>query len=140
MDFGLLSLFFGSFLASTILPGGVEGLLYVMVQQGYEFSPLFIVATAGNTIGGVVTWWMGTLLKKGLKNTRVTKWFSLSPPAMARVRKFGPSALLLSWMPIIGDPLCVAAGYLSLRFWPCFIAIFVGKAVRYLALLYWIFA
>jgi len=139
MDYGLLSLFFGSFLASTVVPGGVEGLLYLMVQQGYQFSPLFMIATVGNTLGGVVTWWMGTLLRKGLKNTRVARWFTLTPRAIARVSKFGPAALLLSWMPIIGDPICVAAGYLSLRFWPCFIAILIGKAARYLVLLYWLF-
>ncbi|MBX2869485.1 MAG: VTT domain-containing protein [Acidiferrobacterales bacterium] len=140
MDLGLLSLFFGSFLASTILPGGVEGLLYYQVNHGHiGFWPLFIVATVGNTLGGWTTWWVGALLRKGLRGTRIESWFSLSPKAISRVKRYGPSTLLFSWLPIIGDPLCVAAGYLSLRFWTCALAIFIGKALRYLVLLWFLY-
>jgi membrane protein YqaA with SNARE-associated domain len=137
----LLSLFVGSLLASTLVPGGVEGLLLIMVQQqDYSLISLFLVATAGNTLGGVITFLVGLLLRRGIdtgRHPRLKKWFTLDGTAMRRVRQYGTPVLLLSWMPVIGDPLCLAGGFLGLRFWPAAAMIAVSKAGRY-AILLWV--
>jgi len=140
---GLLSLFIGSLLASTILPGGVEVLLYAMVGSGaYSSSALLVTATVGNTAGGVITYAVGYLLCRGLGavswGRQLQRRFKLTPAALGRVRKWGTPCLLFSWMPVVGDPLCLAAGYLKLAFWPAAAFIAVGKFLRYLALL-WLF-
>jgi membrane protein YqaA with SNARE-associated domain len=141
MSGGLWALFVGSLLASTLLPGGVEGLLYYMVQENqYTFMALLVIASTGNTLGGIITWWIGYLLYKGLSGSRLTdrleKWFDIDDKSLQRVRHWGAPVLLLSWLPVIGDPLCLAAGYLRLQFWPCVAMIALGKTGRYLALLW----
>ena len=141
MDPGLVSLFIGSLLASTLVPGGVEGLLLVMVkQQLHGTAALFLVATIGNTLGGIITFLMGVLLSGGLRygrsHPRLERWFSVENNALGRVRRYGSPALLFSWLPVVGDPLCLAAGFLGLRFWPSALMIAAGKAARYLVLLW----
>ena len=140
-EVALVSLFLGSVLASTIVPGGVEGLLWVMVhQQAYGLGTLFLVATAGNTLGGVLTFLAGSLLAQGLRHGRLhpglSRWFSPQNTALDRVRRHGYPVLLFSWLPVVGDPLCLAAGMLGLRFLHSVLAIGVGKAARYLILLW----
>jgi membrane protein YqaA with SNARE-associated domain len=137
---GLATLFFGSLLASTVLPGGVEGLLYLMVKDGtHSFLSLLVTASVGNTLGGILTWWVGLLLFRGLSASKwqrkLDHWFRLEQKPMRRVRQWGAPILLLSWMPIIGDPLCLAAGYLRVNFWLSALMIAIGKTVRYIVLL-----
>ncbi len=141
---GLVWLFTGSLLASTLVPGGVEVLLYSLYQsRQYDVISLLLVATGGNTVGGIITWWVGAILQRGLSRTRwhkrIGSVFRIRETSLERVRKWGAPALLFSWMPVVGDPLCLAAGYLRLPFWPCAIMILVGKLARYAALL-WVFA
>ncbi len=136
-----MSLFIGSLLASTLVPGGVEGLLLVMVkEQLYGMPSLFLVATIGNTLGGIITFLIGMLLAGGLRygrpHPRLERWFSVENKALGRIRRYGSPALLFSWMPVVGDPLCLAAGFLGLRFWPSALMIAAGKAARYLVLLW----
>ena len=131
MTSGWLSLFIGSLLASTVLPGGVEVLLYYLFQSGdYAWPGLLSVATIGNTLGAMITFYMGALLALGLSKTdwhkKTERLFTLSPSALERVKKIGVPVLFFSWMPIIGDPLCVAAGYLKLPLWPSVFMIFSG--------------
>ncbi len=140
---GLLSLFIGSLLASTLLPGGVEVPLYVMFQSGnYAPSSLLVTATVGNTLGGVITYAVGWALGRGLAHVswgrRLRQRFRLRQSALERVKRWGVYCLLFSWMPVVGDPLCLAAGYLRLAFWPSAAMIAIGKFLRYLALL-WLF-
>ena len=140
---GLLSLFVGSLLASTILPGGVEVLLYRMVEAGgYSSLSLLATATVGNTFGGLTTYAAGLLLCRGIAHLswgrRLRRLFKLQQASLDRVRRWGVPCLLFSWMPVIGDPLCLAAGYLRLAFWPSALMIAVGKFLRYLVLL-WLF-
>ena len=144
MESGLLSLFVGSLLASTLVPGGVEVLLYYLHQTNeYGSGTLLAVSTAGNTLGGVITFIMGVLLVTGLSgfawHRRIQRFFKLEDRALERVRRWGTPVLLLSWMPVIGDPLCLAAGYLRLRFWPSALMIFIGKLARY-AVLLWLYS
>ncbi len=142
---GLLSLFVGSMLASTLLPGGVEILLYAMFKLGHHASlVLLAVATVGNTLGGLLTYAIGRLLQGAITApkpawlARIGPYFTLKPAALGRVQRYGAAALLLSWLPIIGDPLCLAAGYLKLPFWPSAVMIAIGKFLRYWVLL-WLF-
>ncbi len=139
----LTSLFIGSLLASTLVPGGVEVLLYYLYQSSqHSFSSLLAVATMGNTMGGIITFLMGVVLHRGLAgfswHNRIQKFFKLEHTSLIRVKKWGVPVLLFSWMPVIGDPLCLAAGYLRLPFWPSAAMIFFGKFTRYLVLL-WVF-
>lgn len=151
-DGGLVSLFFGSLLASTLVPGGVEGLLYFMVDGGeHALLSLLIVASTGNTLGGIITWAIGYFLQHRFlpfavdstgqsdqkpEKKGITRWFTLTPGSMKRVRKWGTPALLMSWMPVIGDPLCLAAGFLRFSFWPCLLMIAAGKFARYITLIW----
>ena len=136
--------FVGSLLASTLVPGGVEVLLYYLVQSGDHGWPVLLaVATAGNTLGGAITFAMGALLQKGLSGSawhgRIERLFRLDDRSLKRVHRWGIPALFFSWMPIIGDPFCLAGGYLRLATVPSLIMIFLGKFVRY-AVLLWIYA
>jgi membrane protein YqaA with SNARE-associated domain len=119
---GLWALFTSSFLAATLLPGGSEAVLYgFLTLHPAERWPALAVATAGNTLGGMSSYLLGRIIppKKGL-------------PGLPAVRKYGSPALLLSWVPFIGDPLCVAAGWLRLNPWLCATFMAVGKLARYL--------
>jgi membrane protein YqaA with SNARE-associated domain len=102
-----------------------------------QFWPAVGVATAGNTLGGIVDWWIGYGAHKvadkyshSKHHMRVLTW----------LERLGPKACLLSWLPIVGDPLCAVAGWLKLSFWPCVVYMAIGKFARYvtmtIALLY----
>ena len=144
MSSGLAWLFVGSLLASTLVPGGVEVLLYSLYHSDqHDVISLLLIATIGNTLGGIITWWVGALLHRGLSRTkwheRIGSVFKLKDESLNRVRKWGVPVLFFSWMPVVGDPLCLAAGYLRLPFWPGATMILLGKLARYAALL-WIFS
>jgi len=120
----LTALFASSFLAATLLPGGSEAVLFGVLKLHPErVLTALCVATLGNTLGGTSSYLIGRLLpqKKGL-------------PGLPVMRKYGATALLLSWIPIIGDPLCVAAGWLRLNPWLAMLYIALGKLARYVAI------
>lgn len=129
-DLTLWGLFASAFISSTLLPGGSEAyLIWVVTQGDYPLWQPIITATLGNTLGGVLTYAMGrwvavryplrTLEKP--EHLRAKRW----------VQRWGASALLLSWLPIVGDPLCFLAGWLKLSFRASLCCILIGKAVRY---------
>jgi len=133
--YGLWALFLSAFISSTIAPGGSEALLALMSQQQlYDPQSLLYVATSGNTLGAMTTFALGSLINKGYPIKRLSS--KLTPENLARVKKWGTPILLLSWLPIIGDALCLAAGWLKLAVLPAFIAIAVGKLLRYAAIIY----
>ncbi|OGA23479.1 MAG: hypothetical protein A3I02_13205 [Betaproteobacteria bacterium RIFCSPLOWO2_02_FULL_67_26] len=122
-DASLWALFGSSFLAATLLPGGSEAVLFgVLKLHPGQYWAALGVATLGNTLGGMSSYLIGRLIpqKKGL-------------PGLAAVQRYGSPALLLSWVPIVGDPLCVAAGWLRLNPWLATLFIALGKFARYLA-------
>lgn len=136
--FGLSTLFVVSFLSATLLPLGSEPALYGLVRLNPELLwPAIGVATLGNTLGGALSWWMGLGVEKAYE--RVTH-HSPEHRALNIVRRFGARACLLSWLPVVGDPLCAVAGWLRLPFWPCLFYMAIGKCLRYvvmtLALIY----
>jgi membrane protein YqaA with SNARE-associated domain len=95
------------------------------------FWPAIGVATAGNTLGGALTWFMGfeshLLLDKKTHSSHHVR-------ALDWLERLGPKACLLSWVPLVGDPLCAVAGWLKLPFWPCMLYMLLGKFARYLSM------
>ena len=131
-QFGLSSVFVVSFVSATLLPIGSEPAVFGLIKLSpHLFWPVIGVATLGNTLGGALTWWMG------LASHKVVDRYSHSPHhlrALAWLEKLGPKACLLSWLPVVGDPLCAVAGWLKLPFWPCVIYMAIGKGARYLTM------
>lgn len=117
----LWTLFASSFLAATLLPGGSEAVLFgVLKMHPGQLWAALAVATLGNTLGGMSSYWIGRIIpqKQAIKG-------------LASVQQYGAPILLLSWVPVIGDPLCVAAGWLRLNPWWAALCIAVGKFARY---------
>jgi membrane protein YqaA with SNARE-associated domain len=138
--FGLSTLFLISFISATLLPLGSEPAVFGLVKLDPSlFWPAVLVATVGNTLGGATSWWMGYGAERAYEQVR-----HRPPPnrrALEWLQRFGPAACLLSWLPLVGDPLCAVAGWLRLPFWPCLLYMALGKLARYVtltaALLWW---
>ena len=139
-EYGLSTVFLVSFISATLVPLGSEPVVFGLVKLNPElFWPAILVATAGNTLGGAVSWWMGYGAERAYE--RVTHK-PLEARALKWLQQFGPKACLLSWLPVVGDPLCAVAGWLRLSFWPCVFYMAIGKFLRYVtmtALLLWVF-
>lgn len=120
----IFSLFISSFLAATLLPGGSEVVLFG-VLKGYPqtFWIALFFATLGNTLGGMVSFGMGWLLPQTQQLKHVEK-----------LRDYGTPVLLLAWVPLLGDALCLAAGWLRLNPWQAALFMAIGKFVRYCVL------
>lgn len=128
-------LFATAFVAATILPAQSELLLGAMLVSGrFDTILLLAVATAGNVLGSVVNWVLG----RYFAHYREKRWFPAPPATMARAEewfaRFGPAVLLLSWLPVIGDPLTVFAGVLRMRFTIFLLVVTLAKGGRYLFL------
>jgi len=133
-DYSLAGLFFSAFLSSTILPGSSEVVLFALATQGdLPHWNLLAVATAGNTLGGMSSWGLGWVIALRYPLTELSK--PAHRRAVERVHQWGSPILLLSWVPVIGDPLCVAAGWLRMSWMGTLFFIGVGKAFRYGVLL-----
>ena len=121
----LWAMFVVSFLAATVLPIGSEPLLMALVRLHPEqWAAILVVATIGNTLGGMTSYGLGrgaARVAPGAEGSRAAQW----------LRRFGAPALLLAWAPIVGDLLCVLAGYMRLSWWQCALWMLVGKLARY---------
>ena len=132
LEHGYPALFLLSFLASTLVPLGSEWLLAALLVNGFDASIVVAVATVGNSCGALTTYaiglWGGPFL--------VQRVLRVSPESQQRSEhsfvRYGSWALLLSWVPILGDPLCLVAGVLRTGFWRFIVLVSVGKFVRYL--------
>jgi membrane protein YqaA with SNARE-associated domain len=139
-EVGLPTLFVVGLLAATILPFGSEPVFLAYVASvPHLLWPAILVATAGNTLGGVVSYWMGTSAHGAYGRWRARRDTAASPtPAEHRaerwIRRLGPAGLFFAWLPIIGDPLCLVAGWSRLSFWPCVAWMALGKFLRYAAI------
>jgi membrane protein YqaA with SNARE-associated domain len=124
-------LFSTSFLASTLLPGGSEAVfLYTLSEELHPVWMIITIATVGNSLGSMTNWIIGWLIarKKPLVKESDQK-------ALQRIERFGSPILLLAWLPIIGDPLCLAAGWAGVPAARAAFFITLGKLGRY-SLLY----
>lgn len=127
--YGLTTLFIAAFISATLLPVGSEPALVGLLMLNPElFWSAVFVATAGNTLGGIVDWWMGygahqvaDKYGKSKSHLKAIEW----------LERLGPKACLLAWLPLVGDPLCAVAGWLRLSFWPCVGYMLLGKFLRY---------
>lgn len=161
--FGLSTVFVIAFVSATLLPLGSEPAVFGLVKLNPPlFWPAVVIATAGNTLGGMVSWWMGLGAGRAyhalqsrrrahagrLDEGRSPSAPQATEPSPAHQRasrwlaRYGAKACLLSWLPVVGDPLCAVAGWLRLPFWPCVLYMAIGKFARYLtmtAALLWVF-
>ncbi|OBQ51711.1 YqaA family protein [Halodesulfovibrio spirochaetisodalis] len=131
---GYPALFFLSFLAATVLPLGSEWLLIAMVAGSFEPTTSVIVATAGNTLGACTTYAIGIWGGAYLINRILRIDEKSQQKAQSFYSKWGQWSLLLSWVPIIGDPLCLVGGIARMRFSLFLLLVLTGKFVRYAAL------
>ncbi len=135
-QFGLSTVFVVALVSATLLPLGSEPAVFGLIKLNPElFWPAIVVATAGNTLGGGISWWMGLGTHKVVdKALHRTHSGASEVRALQWLERFGPRACLLSWLPVVGDPLCAVAGWLKLPFWPCLAYMAVGKFLRYLVM------
>lgn len=132
------TLFVSSFVAATLVPAGSELVVTGMLLGHSErLWPVVAIATLGNTLGGLTSYAIGRLLPRP-SASEVDSHTSarLSPRAQAWLARYGVLALLLSWLPLVGDALCVGAGWLRFSVWSSTVCIGVGKFLRYLVLAY----
>jgi membrane protein YqaA with SNARE-associated domain len=135
-----VAVFVISFVSATLLPMGSEPAVYLVVKADPGlFWPVIAVATVGNTLGGAVSWWMGYGAEKMVEAVKHRE--PAHSRAMRWLQRFGPKACVMSWLPVVGDPLCAVAGWLKLPFWPCVGWMALGKFLRfvlYTAALIWL--
>jgi membrane protein YqaA with SNARE-associated domain len=131
----LWGLFVSAFISSTIAPGGSEAVLaYMVAEKNQPIAWLVSTATVGNTLGALTTWWLGYLAAKKYPVESILE--KNKQRALSWVKRWGSWSLLLSWLPVIGDALCFAAGWLKLPLFFSIFLIFVGKLIRYLMVAY----
>ncbi|HQY29562.1 MAG TPA: YqaA family protein [Burkholderiaceae bacterium] len=124
-EHGLSTIFVVAFVSATLLPMGSEPAVFGFVKLNPDqFWLAVAVATVGNTLGGVVDYWLGLGAHEAVargKQTIHLKW----------LQRLGPKALFFAWLPVVGDPLCAVAGWLKLPFWRSVGWMAVGKFLRY---------
>jgi len=114
-----------AFLSATVLPGNSELALAALLKQAPQLLwPALLVASVANTAGSATSLWLGRRAPRKEMPARTARWFA----------RFGPATLLLSWVPLLGDALPLAAGWLRLPWWPCLLWLAAGKTLRYLLL------
>jgi len=130
-----LGLFISAFLSATLLPGSSEILLMALFSEGYDAFTLLCWATAGNTLGSVVNWFMG----KYLLHYKHKKWFPVKEESLCKAQhwfqRYGLWSLLMAWAPVIGDGLTFVAGIMRVRFVYFVVLVAIGKGIRYAILL-----
>ena len=123
-------LFVSAFVSATIAPGGSEAVLAYLVDEGrFSTMLLVIIATFGNTLGAMTTWGLGTLAAKRCPVPSLLP--EKSQKALNFVVKRGRWALLFSWLPVFGDALCFAGGWLKMPLLTGSLIILIGKLARY---------
>ncbi|AMO47508.1 DedA family protein [Kosakonia sp. ML.JS2a] len=124
----LFSLFASSFLSATLLPGNSEVVLVTMLLS-HVSQPwlLVVIATMGNSLGGLTN----VILGRFFPQRKTSRW---QEKATGWLKRYGAAALLLSWAPVIGDLLCLLAGWMRLSWGPVLIFLCLGKALRYVAI------
>ena len=130
----LIGLFWAAFLSATILPGSSEAALLALIALGASNLVLLVaVASIGNTLGSVVNWYLGLSIERWRDHPR----FPLKPADFERYRlwyqRWGVWSLLLSWVPVVGDPLTIMAGVMRTPLWLFTLVVGGAKLVRYLA-------
>lgn len=134
-----IGLFLSALGAATLLPLQSETvLLGLLTLDQYSVVLLISIATLGNVLGSCVNWWLGLKIEQ----YKGKKWFPVKPAQLFKAQqlyaKYGSGILLLSWVPIIGDPLTLVSGVLKEKFLRFVLIVILAKGLRYLVIL-WIF-
>ncbi|ONH51149.1 membrane protein YqaA, SNARE-associated domain [Pseudomonas cedrina] len=127
-----LGLFFAAFGAATLLPLQSEAVLVGLLVSGhFNLWLLLAIATLGNVLGSVLNWWLG----RWVEHFKARRWFPVSDRQLGRARqhyeRWGHWTLLLSWLPIIGDPLTLVAGVMREPLWRFLLLVTLAKSIRY---------
>lgn len=135
---GLPGLFLSTLLSGAVLPVPSDALLLALVALGQPAAPVVAVATAGSTLGASAVYWLGTRVDGGgggrvgrFLRSRLGRDPAAADRARARLARHGAPALLLSWVPGLGDALVLAAGVVGVRTGPFLLYVVAGKGVRY---------
>lgn len=125
-------LFLAALVSATLIPGQSEAVLVGLLLAGYPPWALLVVASAGNILGSVLNWMLG----RGIERFRDRRWFPVRAEALARAQrwygKYGKWSLLLSWAPVVGDPLTIVAGVMRESFPVFLLLVSIAKIGRYL--------
>ena len=131
-EYGLSTIFVVAFISATLLPLGSEPAVFGLIKLNpHLFWPAILVATVGNTLGGMVSWWMGLGAHKAVDRYRD------SPTHLRALRwleKLGPRACFFAFLPVVGDPLCAVAGWFKMPLAPCAAYMAAGKFARYVVM------
>lgn len=131
LEYGYIGLFLGSFLAATVVPFSSDVLLVGMLFAGGEPILTVTIATIGNWLGGLTSYWLGWLGK----TEWLERWFRVKPETIERhkskVERWGAWLALLTWLPIVGDLFAIVLGFYKAPFWPSALWMFVGKCGRF---------
>ena len=134
--YGYLGLFIASFLAATVVPFSSELVFTALVLGGLDPWICVLVATAGNWLGGLTCYWLGSLGKLEW----IEQWFRIKKEKMDKFNddfhKYGDWFAFFSFLPGMGDIIAVASGFLRCRFWIVAVSMLVGKFVRYVVWMY----
>jgi len=127
-------LFFSALISSTLFPGGSEALLLYRLNEGGAPVALVLIATIGNVLGSLITYGMGRLGNAALHK----RWLKISEAQTEKAEqwfeKYGRPSLLLAWLPVVGDPLCLAAGLMRCGLVTFLVLVSIGKLARYAVL------
>lgn len=132
MNLGYAGLFLGSMIASTIIPFSADFVLVGMLAAGSNVVLTVVLASLGNWVGGLISYWMGYAGKWHW----MEKWFHVKPETLAKqkakVDKYGSWLALFSWLPFVGDLFPIALGFYRANFWSCALFMLIGKTARFI--------
>ena len=132
VEWGYIGLFIASFLSATIIPFSSELVFSLLIIKGYDFNLSLLVATTGNWLGGLSSYFLGRLGKW----STLEKYFRLKKEKIVKFKtnidKWGSLLAFFCWLPIIGDPIAVGLGFFRTNFLLVALWMFVGKLIRYI--------
>ena len=132
VEWGYLGLFIASFLGATVIPFSSELVFSLLIIKGYDFNLSLLVATTGNWLGGLSSYFLGRLGKW----STLEKYFKLKKEKILKFKtnidKWGSLLAFFCWLPIIGDPIAVGLGFFRTNYVLVAIWMFIGKFIRYI--------
>ena len=132
VEWGYLGLFIASFLGATIIPFSSELVLSLLIIKGYDFNLSLLVATTGNWLGGLSSYFLGRLGKW----STLEKYFRLKKEKIVKFKtnidKWGSLLAFFCWLPLIGDPIAVGLGFFRTNYLLVALWMFIGKLIRYI--------
>lgn len=133
-ELGYFALFVSSFLSATILPMSSEAVVVAMLIGGFDATLTIAVATVGNVLGSLTTYWLGYIGDW----QRISRWLGITPAKAEQVKahtqRYGAWCGLLVWLPVVGDVIALCLGLIHVSFAQSATMITIGKAVRYIVL------